>query len=804
LRPPATLPDVLPILPIGSATLLPLEIVPIEARTRESQALVDRVMASDRLLGVFGREASEESGLRATGTAATVHRLVREGEGPVRILVQGLERVRLGELVQREPFLVARVTPFPDLVDAGAEVDAAARAVRDLFTELTRERAPQLSGFVSQQVVDPVQLVYVIAANLELEPARRQELLEAHPVGAKLRRLLEILQHERTVGELRAKIERDTREELTRSQREHLLREQLRAIQRELGEQEPSGAGDLRARLTELELPAAAAREVERELARLERLPESSPEHAMVRTFLEWMLAVPWGVVTAAPIDLGRARAILDEDHYDLDQVKERILEHLAVKKLRDERAAARPPAAAGEAEAAGDGEGAREPILCLVGPPGVGKTSLGQSIARAMDRKFTRISLGGVHDESEIRGHRRTYVGAMPGRLVQALRRVAVADPVLMLDEIDKLGAGFHGDPAAALLEVLDPAQNKNFVDTYLGVPIDLSTVFFICTANRIDTIPPPLRDRMELISLSGYTEAEKAGIARQHLLPKLLAAHGLEPGEVIVEDAALAQVVRDYTREAGVRDLERVLARALRKVARRIGEGEQGPIRITPANLAELVGRPRFRQERAERIDRPGVALGLAWTPVGGEVLFVEATMSPARDEQLILTGMLGDVMRESAQAALSYLKANGARLGVAPGALEGKAVHVHVPAGATPKDGPSAGVAIVTAIASLATGALVRDDVAMTGEITLRGRVTPIGGVKEKVLAAHAHHLAAVILPRGNEDDLEEIPREVREQMRIELVDSVEEVLAIALTPQGGRTREWTAEAGAAASP
>jgi ATP-dependent Lon protease len=603
---------------------------------------------------------------------------------------------------------------------------------------------------------------------------------------------VDLLQKELAVRELGRKITSDTEERLTKKQRDFYLREQLRSIQRELGEEDESTSDvtALRRRVEEAALPEEARREAERELARLAGLSPASPEHGMIHTYLEWLVSLPWSKEDAGAIDIHRARQVLDEDHFDLEKVKDRILEYLAVKKLRQERAsrevaAGETPEPAAPSPVTGD-SAAREPILCFVGPPGVGKTSLGQSIARALGRKFARMSLGGVRDEAEIRGHRRTYIGALPGRVIQGLRRAESRDPVFMLDEIDKIGADWRGDPSSALLEVLDPAQNHTFVDNYLGVSFDLSHVLFIATANTLDTIPGPLRDRMEILSLPGYTDDEKVGIAKQYLIPKQLAAHGLAAGELTFDPDALRRIVRGYTREAGVRSLEREIATAARKVARRLAEGQRDPVRITADNLGEYLGRPRFFDEVAERTSRPGIATGLAWTPTGGDVLFVEATMMPSSEERLVLTGMLGDVMRESAQAAVSYVWANAAALDIDPKIFEGKTIHVHVPAGAIPKDGPSAGVTMVTALASLATRRPVRGDLAMTGEITLRGRVLPVGGIKEKMLAAHRAGIREVILPRRNERDVEDVPEELRRELRFLFVEDAEEVLKHALTP------------------
>jgi ATP-dependent Lon protease len=636
--------------------------------------------------------------------------------------------------------------------------------------------------------------MYLVASMVPIDLAVRQELLEMDPLTAKLRRLVDLLQRELAVRELGRKITTDTEERLSKTQRDFYLREQLRSIQRELGEDEgrDSQVTELRRRIEEAHLPDEARREVERELSRLAGLSPASPEHGMVVTYLEWMASLPWSKLGGDAIDIHRARQVLDEDHFDLEKIKDRILEYLAVKKLRQERHGGERPPGSGEAPAlaepprvTGDSP-AREPILCFVGPPGVGKTSLGQSIARALSRPFVRMSLGGVRDEAEIRGHRRTYIGALPGRIIQGLRRAETRDPVFMLDEIDKIGADWRGDPSSALLEVLDPAQNNTFVDNYVGVSFDLSQVLFIATANTLETIPGALRDRMEILVLSGYTDEEKIGIAREYLIPKQLAAHSLAPTELSFEPEAVRQVVRGYTREAGVRNLEREIAAVARKVARRLAEGQRVSVRITIDSLTEYLGRPRFFDEVAERITRPGVATGLAWTPAGGDVLFVEVTMMPSTEERLVLTGMLGDVMRESAQAAVSYVWSNAEALEIDPKLFEGKTIHVHVPAGAIPKDGPSAGVTIMTALASLATRRPIRNEVAMTGEITLRGKVLPVGGIKEKVLAAHRAGIRSVILPRLNERDVEDVPEELRKQMRFIFVDDAEEVLRHALTP------------------
>ena len=797
------IPNNLPILPLRESVLFPLAVMPIAVGQERSLRMIDDVMRTSRVIGLVAQRRAQGGSagpedLYRVGTAAVIHQLLRNQDGSVQLVVQGLERFRIAEFAQSEPYLIARIQPAPEVESSGDEVEALARTVRSVFERWLALRSDMQAelGNVLEHLGGNVQAAYFVAATVPLPATVREEILEADSSAGKLRRLVEVLQHEIAILELQKKITSETTEQISKSQREFMLREQMRTIQRELGESDSQNveARELRQKVNEANLPAEARKECERELERLGQMPSASPEFGIIRTFLEWMVSLPWAKTSGGAIDIAKSRDILDEDHYDLEKIKERILDYLAVQKLREERKV--------QAPFAGDGssplpttqadEARREPILCFVGAPGVGKTSLGQSIARAMGRKFVRVSLGGVHDEAEIRGHRRTYIGAMPGRILQALRRAETRDPVFMLDEIDKMSASFHGDPAAALLEVLDPAQNQSFVDTYLGVPFDLSRVLFICTANTVDTIPAPLLDRMEVLALSGYTEEEKLHIAKRYLLPKQIAASGLRPGELKVDDEVIRRVIRDYTREAGVRNLERQLATLARKAARRISEGSSVPVLVGIEQVTDFLGRRRFYNELAERIDRPGIATGLAWTPVGGEVLFVEATMVPGH-ESLLLTGMLGEVMKESAQAALSFVRSSAERLAVDPKVFEGKSIHVHVPAGAIPKDGPSAGVAMMTALASLAKGVPVRNDVAMTGEITLRGKILPVGGIKEKVLAAYRAGVKAVILPLRNEDQLEDVPEEVRRSMRVVLVDSAEQVLETALSDAQPRTAE-----------
>ncbi len=790
------MPSVLPVLPIRDAVVFPLTIAPVFIERDRCRQLIEDVTKGDRLVAIVaqrepeGRPSAPED-LYAFGTASVLHDVIEGPDGVVRAAVQGLERVRIVGWARTDPYLVARVQWMPEIVEPGHDLDALVRAARHCylrFVTLVTELSKDLPAAVDR-VRDPRQLVYLLASTTPMVHQARQYILEHPSIKAKLRRLIEHLQQDIAVREAMRKIAADTPcepmppEEVPARRRDGPMREI--APERELSP-ERDGRG-LRAQMSALALPDDARKEVDRELDRLERTPPASPEHGMIRTYLDWIVKLPWGRVTGGPIDIVRARQRLDQDHHHLHKVKDRVVEDLAVRRLRAERGVV-----------AGDEGATREPILCFVGPPGVGKTSLGQSIARALGRNFARVALGGIHDEAEIRGHRRTYIGAMPGRIVQALARCGASDPVFMLDEIDKLGVGYHGDPSAALLEVLDPAQNQAFVDNYLGVPFDLSRVLFVCTANTVDTIPAALLDRMEVLTLSGYTDTEKLFIARRHLLPKAIASHGLKPGEVEVDDDTIRRIVRGYTREAGVRNLSREIASVLRKVVRRVGQGTLPPIRVAPDDVRSYLGSPVFQDEVAEHVDRPGVVTGLAWMPSGGDILFVEATITPGDEDRLVLTGMLGDVMRESAQAALSYLRSNGVRFGIDARAFHRKAVHIHVPAGGIPKDGPSAGVTILVALASLARGCPVRCDLAMTGELTLRGRVLPVGGVKEKVLAAHRAGMRTVILPARCEAQLEDVPEDVLRALQLVFVETADQVLAIALDAS------VAAEAGRAAPP
>jgi ATP-dependent Lon protease len=762
----------LPVLPLRNTVLFPYLFLPLSVGRPNSVAAAEAVLATEEktFVAVAERDPNAEQAgpenLHSNGTRAVIKKMVR-GNGGLELLVQGVERVAILKVEQTEPYLKARVRtlPFPD--DGGTEVEALYRATLDLAArviELAQPQGPVNVAQLAAQAQDPLRLAYLIGSMLSLDVPREQAILEAPTRAQALRLVHGYLAHEVQVLELRHKIASEAQTEMSKEQRQYLLRQQLRAIQDELGDGNPEKAEveELRRRLGGADLPEAVRKEAERELSRLERLPPAAPDHQVTRTYLDLLLELPWNKTTPDEIDLGRARQVLDEDHFDLQEIKERILEHLAVMKLNPQ---------------------AHAPILCFVGPPGVGKTSLGQSIARALGRKFERLSLGGMHDEAELRGHRRTYVGAMPGRILQALRRAGVKNPLLMLDEVDKLGRDFRGDPAAALLEILDPAQNHTFRDNYLDLPFDLSKVFFITTANSLDTVPQPLLDRMEVLRLSGYTEEEKAQIARRYLIPRQLAQTGLKPEQLTIPDATLQRIIARYTREAGVRNLERALGRLARKVASRFATGATEPVTVRPEDLAEMLGPERFRLEQARQNLAPGVATGLAWTEAGGEVLYVEASLLPD-GHGFRLTGQLGEVMRESARAAQSYVWTHAVPFSIDPSLFKSAGVHIHVPAGAIPKDGPSAGVAMVTALTSLYAKVPVRSDTAMTGEITLSGLVLPVGGIKEKVLAARRAGIHRVILPRDNEGDLRELSAEVRRDMEFVFAERIEDALAAAI--------------------
>jgi ATP-dependent Lon protease len=786
-------PSEVPILPLRGLVVFPMTAVPIRVGQPRSVRLIDDAVIGKRLIGlVASRDPElEEPGpddVYRVGTVAAVHRLFKSPDGTITLIMQGLMRIRIDEFVEETPYLTAQVSIAPEFVERSPEVEALRRSIADGFNQLT-DLAPGVPDEMSSLVVnleDPLQLVYAVANQIKtvnLEDA--QTLLEMDDVTEKLRKLLGLLTKELEVLELGRKIQSDAQSEMEKTQREYFLREQLKAIQRELGEadEHQMEVEEFRQKIDEAGMPEEAEKEARRELDRLSKIPSAAAEYGVIRTYLDWLTSLPWQIQTEDDLDITNARQVLDEDHYDLDEIKERILEYLAVRKLREERHE--------ELEARKTTDLIRREregvILCFVGPPGTGKTSLGQSIARAMGRKFIRQSLGGVRDEAEIRGHRRTYIGALPGRIIQALRRVESKNPVFMLDEVDKLGKDFRGDPASALLEVLDPEQNREFRDHYLDVPFDLSQVMFITTANLLDPIPAPLRDRMEILKLSGYTETEKVHIAQGYLIPRQLRENGLREEELTFTDDALRQMIRDYTREAGVRNLEREIGKVCRKVVTRIAEGDEGPVRVTLDSVAEFLGKPRYFPETALRTQLPGVATGLSVTVSGGDLIFCEATKMPGQ-KGFTVTGQLGDVMKESAQAALSYVRSKAHDLGIADDVFEKTDIHLHVPAGAVPKDGPSAGVTMAVALASLLTGRRVRDDVGMTGEITLRGQILPVGGVKAKVLAAHRAGLKTVILPSQNEKDLDDIPDEVRDMLDFVLTERVDEVFDTALLMDG----------------
>jgi ATP-dependent Lon protease len=691
--------------------------------------------------------------------------MIRVPDGTLRILVQGVGRIKLDRRVQDEPYLIGEFTDVPDVVEETPELEAVTRSVQNEFGRLI-SLVPYLPAeleLAAANVDEPSALSHLVASTLRLKTEEKQALLEQADAYERLRDVLRILNRELEVVELGTKIQSQVQSEMEKGQREFFLRQQLKAIQDELGEGDDQQAelAELREQIEAKNLPENIRKAADRELSRLEKLPSAAAEYGVIRTYLDWILSLPWNETTEDNLDLGHARKILDEDHYDLEKVKERIIEYLAVSKLKNDLSG---------------------PILCFVGPPGVGKTSLGQSIGRTLGRKFQRISVGGVRDEAEIRGHRRTYIGAMPGTIIRSLRDAESKNPVLLIDEIDKMGTDFRGDPASAMLEVLDPEQNNNFRDHYLDLPFDLSKVLFICTANQLDTIPGPLLDRMDVIHLSGYTEEEKLGIARKYLVPKQLEAHGLSRERLTISPGALRTVIREYTREAGVRNLERRIADLCRKTAREIAEGKTDKVKIDARKARSWLGPRRVPSDPRKRTADPGVATGLAFTPVGGDVLFIEATAYPGKGK-LTITGQLGDVMRESAQTALSWVRAHSESLGLPDDWFAEHDVHIHVPAGAVPKDGPSAGITIATAIASLVRGVPVADDLAMTGEITLTGQVLPIGGVREKVLAAQRYGLKRVVLPHENEPDLGELPPEARKELDFILVDSIEDVLAVA---------------------
>jgi ATP-dependent Lon protease len=769
---PPSLPSELPVLPLRRTVGFPLTLQPLAVNRPVSVESVNRALGGDRMVLMLLQDNDVEdpgpNDVRRIGTVGIIRQMAKTGSG-INVIMEGVARVRADVVTRSGTSMRAQITPLPEKYERTIEVEAHVRRIQELI-----EKALSLATGLSEElravvmnIEDPLRLVYVLATLIDMKPGEKQAILEESDLVRKLQSIANALTREVSLLELKGKIESQAQQEMTDAQRQYYLRQQLKAIQQELGEGEGNEVAELRQRIEDAKFPESVAVVANRELDRLGRMGAQSPEYQMIRTYIDWLLDVPWAVTTPDRLDPVEARTVLDEDHYDLDKVKERIVEYLAVRKLK------------------GDMKG---PILCFVGPPGVGKTSLGQSIARAMSRKFVRISLGGVRDEAEIRGHRRTYIGSIPGRIVQALKQAGSMNPVFMLDEIDKVSAGYQGDPAAALLEVLDPAQNHSFRDHYLEVTVDLSKVLFIATSNQLGTIHPALLDRMEIISLTGYTEEEKVHIARKYLLPRQMSEHGLPPSSLEITDGALRLVISEYTREAGVRNLERQLGTIARKVAARIATGQPGEVPATTVDrdqVDDYLGPARFRKEVAFRTSRPGVATGVAWTETGGDVLFIEATLIPGGNQNIILTGQLGNVMQESARAALSHLRANAAQMGLSEDFLAKHDLHVHVPAGAIPKDGPSAGVTMATAILSAARNEPVRQDVAMTGEITLTGLVLPVGGIREKALAARRLGIRTFILPALNEPDLTELPEELRREMTFVPVESLEQVLKVAMS-------------------
>ncbi len=762
------IPEELPILPAGENILFPFIIVPLATQEQKVVQLIDAAIAENKIIGIFAQRAEQPppDNLYSIGSAALIARMFKLPDGSIQAFLQGLARIRLKEITQTEPYLKARVEVIEEKVEKTTELEALTRNLQNLFQRVV-EIAPNLPaelGIAAMNMPGPGDLADFVAAHINLKREEGQEILETLDVTERIKKLTSYINRELEILELGSKIQSQIKGEMDKAQREFFLREQLKAIQKELGEvdERTMEINELKGKIEEAKLLPEAQKEAERELDRLAKMPPAAAEYTVARTYLDWLISLPWAKSTEDNLDITQAAAVLDEDHYNLNKVKERILDYLAVRKLKEDM---------------------KGPILCFVGPPGTGKTSVGQSIARALGRKFFRMSLGGIRDEAEIRGHRRTYVGALPGRIIQGIRRAESNNPVCMLEEIDKVGIDFRGDPSAALLEVLDPEQNFAFVDHYLDVPFDLSRVIFITTANIVDPIPPALKDRMEVIELPGYTEQEKLHIARQFLVPRQLKENGLSTERLQFSDDALLDIIRSYTREAGVRNLEREISATCRKVARQVVAGSEEPTMVTPDKLHQYIGPRKFRYELAEEADEIGVATGLAWTQAGGDVIFVEATPVSGKGN-LILTGKLGEVMQESARAALTYARSKAASLGIEENFYENKDVHIHVPAGAIPKDGPSAGITMAVALISALTKRPVSKEVGMTGEITLRGKVLPVGGIKEKVLAAHRAGIKKVILPKENEKDLEEIPQEIKEELQFIWVEHIDQALEIAL--------------------
>ncbi|MGZ3590191.1 MAG: endopeptidase La [Thermodesulfobacteriota bacterium] len=773
-------PEELPILPLRGTVLYPDLILPIMVGRKKSVKLIDDAMDSDRIIGVITQKRSEiedpkESDLYSVGVAALILRMIRELDGSQRVIVQGVSRMKVREYIQREPYYRARSEVIDEGLVQGVEIDALMMNLKNLFSRAV-ELAPYLTselGTMVSNIKSPSILADLIASNLNISTTEKQGILETFDVRERLTKVHLFLNKEVQVLELGNKIQSQVKEDMDRTQREYYLREQLKAIKKELGEldEHSSEIKELKEKIKKAKMPPDALAAAEKELDRLAKIPPASAEYTVARTYLDWLAELPWSETTEDNLDIDNAQKTLDEDHYDLEKVKKRILEYLAVRKLKADM---------------------KGPILCFVGPPGVGKTSLGKSIARTMGRKFIRISLGGVRDEAEIRGHRRTYVGALPGRIIQGIKKAGSNNPVFMLDEVDKIGMDFRGDPSSALLEVLDPEQNFSFSDHYIDVPFDLQKVMFITTANVLDTIPPALRDRMETLELPGYSEDQKMMIAKQFLIPKQISEHGLSSEYIEFQDAALQTIISSYTREAGVRNLEREIATTCRGVAKDVARGIKEKVMISSDNLHKFLGPVKFFPEVAERTSEPGVATGLAWTPTGGDIIFVEVTKMRG-EKGLTLTGQLGDVMKESAQAALAYVRSKAKELGIEEDFFAKNDIHIHVPAGAIPKDGPSAGITMFIALTSLLTNKPVRNDVAMTGEITLRGLVLPVGGIKEKVLAGMRAGIRTIILPKKNEKDLEEIPEHIRKQMNFKFIQRMDEAIELALKHTEPRSAE-----------
>jgi ATP-dependent Lon protease len=759
------------ILPMQEAVLFPNTVIPLAVVKKPGIALVEEALREGKSIGLCvlkDREIENPApdDVQRIGTIGVIQKMLKVPDGTLRCIVAGQQVFRIDQFTQEQPYMIATYTELPDRTVENEELVAMQRNLGGLFQKLLSylPQAPREMEMEVQNITDPNVLSYFVASTMRLDTADRQALLEERDTAKRMRKLTMLLTKELEVVELGHKIQSDIQREMEKNQREFYLRQQLRAIQEELGEVDPqqAEANELRSKIEEAQMPEDAKKSADRELERLSRVPQASPEYSVIRTYLDWLVQLPWSKETADHIDIDDARRILDEDHYDLDKIKDRIVEYLAVGKLKKRLTG---------------------PILCFVGPPGVGKTSLGHSIAHAMGRKFVRLSVGGVRDEAEIRGHRRTYIGAMPGTIIRSMRDAGTKNPVMMIDEIDKVGADFRGDPQSALLEVLDPEQNSNFRDHYLDLPFDLSQVLFICTANALDTISPALRDRMEIIQLPGYTELEKLQIAKRYLLKKQREANGLKESQAHVGDQALRAIINDHTREAGVRNLERQIGTIFRKVARKIATDADFKARIKPASLSEYLGKPQFFNEARKRVGSVGVATGMVWTPVGGDIIFIESQAMPGSDK-LVLTGQLGDVMKESAQAAVSFLRSRSRELGLPDDWFAKHDLHVHVPAGAIPKDGPSAGVALASSIASMLTGIKVDPTIAMTGEITLSGQVLPIGGLKEKVLGAKRAGISRILFPKRNDMDLDDIPKEIRETMEFVPVEQLSEVLEHAL--------------------